>query len=46
MPTDPTSNNVPLQLEYLRGFKDAFLEQDAIGVIVTHLEKPLEHLDR
>jgi hypothetical protein len=30
----------------LRTFKAAALEGDAIGVIVSHLQQPLEHMER
>lgn len=46
MPVDPSSTSIPQQLEYLRNFKAAVLEDDAIGVIVSHLQDPLEHMER
>jgi timeless len=46
MPIDPSSIDIPQQLEYLRQFKAAVLEDDAIGVIVSHLQEPLEHMER
>lgn len=46
MPIDPSSIGIPQQLEYLRQFKAAVLEDDAIGVIVSHLQDPLEHMER
>lgn len=46
MPVDPSSADIPHQLEYLRQFKEAVLEDDAIGVIVSHLQDPLEHMER
>lgn len=45
MPIDPSSIDIPQQLEYLRQFKAAVLEDDAIGVIVSHLQDPLEHME-
>ena len=46
MPIDPSSVDIPQQFEYLRQFKTAVLEDDAIGVIVSHLQNPLEHMER
>lgn len=46
MPIDPSSTNIPQQLEYLRHFEEAVLEDDAIGVIVSHLQDPLQHMER
>ncbi|CAM6028202.1 unnamed protein product [Sphagnum balticum] len=45
MPVEPSTSNIPQQLEYLRTFKAAALEGDAIGVIVSHLQQPLEHME-
>ncbi|KAG0582042.1 hypothetical protein KC19_3G029100 [Ceratodon purpureus] len=45
MPIDPSSVDIPQQLQYLRQFKAAVLEDDAIGVIVSHLQDPLEHME-
>ncbi|XP_024382213.2 uncharacterized protein [Physcomitrium patens] len=45
MPIDPSSTDIPQQLEYLRQFKSAVLEDDSIGVIVSHLQDPLEHME-
>jgi len=46
MPIDPSSTGISQQLEYLRQFKEAVLEDDAIGVIVSHLQDPLERMER
>lgn len=47
MPVDSSSTNIPQQLDYLRNFKAAVLEDDiAIGVVVSHLQEPLEHMER
>ncbi|CAM6071738.1 unnamed protein product [Sphagnum tenellum] len=45
MPVEPSTSNIPQQLEYLQTFKAAALEGDAIGVIVSHLQQPLEHME-
>ena len=42
MPVDPLSQ----QVEYMLEFKVSFLHNDAIAVIMTLLETPLEHLER
>ncbi len=46
MPVEPSTSNIPQQFEYLQTFKAAALEGDAIGVIVSHLQQPLEHMER
>ncbi|KAI5080095.1 hypothetical protein GOP47_0005574 [Adiantum capillus-veneris] len=45
MPVDALSENVAQQLDYLLDFKACFLHNDAIAVIMTLLEEPLEHLE-
>lgn len=46
MPVDALSENISQQLDYLLDFKASFLHNDAIAVIMTLLEEPLEHLER
>ncbi|KAL7601712.1 hypothetical protein Lser_V15G22269 [Lactuca serriola] len=45
MPIDPTSKDIPQQIEYLWGLKSMITSSHAIPVIVTLLESPLEHLE-
>lgn len=45
MPIDPSSDDISLQMEYLWSFKASFSCNDAIAVIVSLLEEPLEHLE-
>ncbi|MCO5566400.1 hypothetical protein L7F22_020077 [Adiantum nelumboides] len=45
MPVDILSENVSQQLDHLLDFKACFLHNDAIAVIMTLLEEPLEHLE-
>ncbi|KAI7754218.1 hypothetical protein M8C21_006448, partial [Ambrosia artemisiifolia] len=45
MPVDPTSKDIPQQIEYLWGLKSLITHGHAIPVIVTLLESPLEHLE-
>ncbi|KAH7442845.1 hypothetical protein KP509_02G004400 [Ceratopteris richardii] len=45
MPVDALSENVSEQLDYVLDFKESFLRNDAIAVIMTLLEEPLEHLE-
>ncbi|CAM6108735.1 unnamed protein product [Calypogeia fissa] len=45
MPVEPTSHQVSKQVEYLQHFKAAVVEGDAIAVIVSHLEEPLQNLE-
>lgn len=46
MPPLPESDSISRQLEYLQRFKAAFLEDEALGVIVAMMEEPLAHLER
>lgn len=46
MPVDTLSDGLSEQMEYVCNFKASFLSNDAIAVIVTLLEEPLEHLER
>ncbi|KAK9065071.1 hypothetical protein SSX86_016454 [Deinandra increscens subsp. villosa] len=45
MPIDPTSKDIPQQIEYLWGLKSLITFSHAIPVVVTLLETPLEHLE-
>ncbi|KAI4330916.1 hypothetical protein MLD38_029155 [Melastoma candidum] len=45
MPIDPMSSDVPLQIEYLWGLKSAVTSSDAVAVVVSLLESPLEGLE-
>lgn len=45
MPIEPSSNNIPEQVEYLWGLKAAITCSDTIPVVVSLLEGPLENLD-
>ncbi|XP_076911827.1 uncharacterized protein LOC143569918 [Bidens hawaiensis] len=44
MPVDPTSKDIPQQIEYLWGLKSLITSTHAIPVILTLLEGPLERL--
>jgi len=46
MPIEPTSNDISQQIEYLWGLKASITCSDAIAVIVSLLESPLENLER
>lgn len=46
MPVEPTSNDIPQQIEYLWGLKSSITCSDAVAVIVSLLESPLENLER
>ncbi|KAK9145270.1 hypothetical protein Sjap_005173 [Stephania japonica] len=46
MPIDPTSNDIPQQIEYLWGLKASVTRNDTIAVIMSLLEAPLENLER
>nr|KYP74825.1 Protein timeless isogeny [Cajanus cajan] len=46
MPIEPSSTDIPQQLEYLWGLKSAVTNSDVAAVIVSFLEKPLENLER
>ncbi|KAK9121617.1 hypothetical protein Syun_019234 [Stephania yunnanensis] len=45
MPIDPTSNDIPQQIEYLWGLKASVTRNDTIAVIMSLLEAPLENLE-
>ncbi|XP_077228993.1 timeless family protein isoform X2 [Tasmannia lanceolata] len=45
MPIDPTSDDIPQQIEFLWRLKAAVTRNDTIAVIVSLLEDPLEHLE-
>ncbi|KAJ9565068.1 hypothetical protein OSB04_001034 [Centaurea solstitialis] len=45
MPIEPTSKDIPQQIEYLWGLKSSITFSHAIPVIITLLENPLEHLE-
>ncbi|CAL0316025.1 unnamed protein product [Lupinus luteus] len=45
MPIEPSSTDIPQQLEYLWGLKAAVTNSDVTAVIVSILEKPLENLE-
>ncbi|XP_024963068.1 protein timeless homolog isoform X2 [Cynara cardunculus var. scolymus] len=44
MPIEPTSKDIPQQIEYLWGLKSLITSSHAIPVIITLFENPLEHL--
>ncbi|KAI3664996.1 hypothetical protein L6452_43611 [Arctium lappa] len=44
MPIEPTSKDIPQQIEYLWGLKSLITFSHAVPVIITLLENPLEHL--
>ncbi|XP_044504324.1 protein timeless homolog isoform X2 [Mangifera indica] len=46
MPVEPSSNDIPQQIEYLWGLKSAITCSDTVPVIVSLLEGPLENLER
>ncbi|XP_027934002.1 uncharacterized protein LOC114189593 isoform X3 [Vigna unguiculata] len=46
MPVEPSSTDIPQQLEYLWGLKSAVTNSDVAAVIVSFLERPLENLER
>ncbi|KAE9611334.1 putative timeless protein [Lupinus albus] len=45
MPIEPSSTDIPQQLEYMWGLKAAVTNSDVTAVIVSILEKPLENLE-
>ncbi|KAI3458065.1 hypothetical protein Pfo_014728 [Paulownia fortunei] len=45
MPVEPTSIDIPQQIEYLWGLKSAITFSDIVPVIVSLLESPLENLE-
>lgn len=45
MPIDPSSDDIALQMEYLWNIKASFSRNDAIAVIISLLEEPLENLE-
>ncbi|KAK2654028.1 hypothetical protein Ddye_013884 [Dipteronia dyeriana] len=45
MPIEPSSNDIPEQIEYLWGLKSAITCSDTVAVIVSLLEGPLENLE-
>lgn len=46
MPVEPTSVDIPQQIDYLWGLKSAITYSDIIPVIVSLLESPLENLEK
>ncbi|KAK6155617.1 hypothetical protein DH2020_009865 [Rehmannia glutinosa] len=46
MPVEPTSIDIPQQIEYLWGLKSAITFSDIVPVIVSLLESPLENLEK
>ncbi|XP_030548620.2 protein timeless homolog isoform X2 [Rhodamnia argentea] len=45
MPIEPTSSDIPLQVEYLWDVKSAITVSDTVAVIISLLESPLENLE-
>ncbi|EPS65409.1 hypothetical protein M569_09367, partial [Genlisea aurea] len=45
MPIEPTSVDIPQQMEYLWGLKSAITYSDILPVIMSFLENPLENLE-
>nr|XP_027110166.1 protein timeless homolog isoform X1 [Coffea arabica] len=45
MPIDPTSDDIPQQIEYLWGVKSSVTFSQIVPVILSLLEKPLENLE-
>ncbi|XP_028088509.1 protein timeless homolog [Camellia sinensis] len=45
MPVEPTSNDIPQQIEYLWGLMSSITCSDIVPVIVSLLESPLENLE-
>ncbi|XAR52265.1 hypothetical protein NMG60_11020232 [Bertholletia excelsa] len=46
MPLEPTSKDIPQQIEYLWGLKSSITRSETVPVIVSLLESPLENLER
>jgi len=44
MPIEPTSNDIPQQIELLWGIKSSITFSEAVPVIMSLLESPLENL--
>lgn len=44
MPIDPASHDIPQQIELLWGVKSSITYSDAVPVIMSLLESPLENL--
>lgn len=45
MPIEPSSNDIPLQIEYLWGLKSSITHSNTVAVVVSLLEGPLENLE-
>ncbi|XVF53482.1 hypothetical protein PTKIN_Ptkin05aG0102800 [Pterospermum kingtungense] len=45
MPIEPSSSDIPQQIEYLWNMKFSITSSDAVAVIVSLLESPLENLE-
>lgn len=45
MPPDKGSNDIPLQQQYLRGFKAALLEGNVLPAIFCLMDEPVEKLE-
>ncbi|KAH1075387.1 hypothetical protein J1N35_027715 [Gossypium stocksii] len=45
MPIEPSSSDIPQQIEYLWNMKFSLTSSDAVAVIVSLLESPLENLE-
>ncbi|XP_058206068.1 uncharacterized protein LOC131319704 [Rhododendron vialii] len=45
MPIEPTSNDIPQQIEYLWALKSSITLSDTVPMIVSLLESPLENLE-
>ncbi|KAG5558725.1 hypothetical protein RHGRI_008623 [Rhododendron griersonianum] len=45
MPVEPTSNDIPQQIEYLWALKSSITLSDTVPMIVSLLESPLENLE-
>lgn len=45
MPIEPASSDITQQMEYLWGLKSSITCSDAIAIVVSLLEKPLENLE-
>lgn len=45
MPIEPSSNDIPQQIEHLWRLKSAITCSDTVAVVVSLLENPLENLE-
>ncbi|KAM7274123.1 hypothetical protein ACFE04_028787 [Oxalis oulophora] len=45
MPIDPSSDDIPQQIEFLWGLKSSIVKSDILAIVVSLLETPLQNLE-